>query len=64
MREGKKYLQVGMVSIENQSGAVRVMLGGRSYSNSQFNRAASNNRLPGSSFKPFVYLTAMERNGL
>lgn len=62
-REGKKYLQVGMVSIENQSGAVRVMLGGRSYSNSQFNRAASNNRLPGSSFKPFVYLTAMERNG-
>jgi len=59
----KKYLQVGMVSIENQSGAVRVMLGGRSYSNSQFNRAVSNNRLPGSSFKPFVYLTAMERNG-
>ena len=59
----KKYLQVGMVSVENQSGAVRVMLGGRSYSNSQFNRAVSNNRLPGSSFKPFVYLTAMERNG-
>ena len=59
----KKKLQVGMVSIENQSGAVRVMLGGRNYSNSQFNRAVSNNRLPGSSFKPFVYLTAMERNG-
>ena len=59
----EKHLQVGMVSIENQSGAVRVMLGGRSYSDSQFNRAASNNRLPGSSFKPFVYLTAMERNG-
>ena len=59
----KKNLQVGMVSMENQSGAVRVMLGGRSYSDSQFNRAVSNNRLPGSSFKPFVYLTAMERNG-
>ena len=59
----KKYLQVGMVSVENQSGAVRVMLGGRSYSNSQFNRAISNNRLPGSSFKPFVYLTAMELSG-
>jgi len=59
----EKKIQVGMVSIENQSGAVRVMLGGRNYSNSQFNRAVSNNRLPGSSFKPFVYLTAMERNG-
>jgi penicillin-binding protein 1A len=52
-----------MISIENQSGAVRVMLGGRSYSYSQFNRAVSNNRLPGSSFKPFVYLTAMEQKG-
>ena len=59
----KEYLQVAMVSIENQSGAIRAMLGGRSYSSSQFNRAVSNNRLPGSSFKPFVYLTAMERNG-
>ena len=49
--------------MENQSGAVRAMLGGRSYSDSQFNRAVSNNRLPGSSFKPFIYLTAMERNG-
>ncbi|HAX45658.1 MAG TPA: peptidase, partial [Nitrospina sp.] len=59
----KNPLQVGMVSIENQSGAVRVMLGGRNYSHSQFNRAVSNNRLPGSSFKPFVYLTAMEQHG-
>ncbi len=59
----KNPLQVGMVSIENQSGAVRAMLGGRNYSHSQFNRAVSNNRLPGSSFKPFVYLTAMEQHG-
>ncbi|MDP7058509.1 MAG: PBP1A family penicillin-binding protein [Nitrospinaceae bacterium] len=59
----KESLQVGMVSIENQSGAVRVMLGGRNYSHSQFNRAVSSNRLPGSSFKPFVYFTAMEQYG-
>ena len=59
----KNPLQVAMVSIENQSGAVRAMLGGRNYSYSQFNRAVSNNRLPGSSFKPFVYLTAMEQHG-
>jgi 1A family penicillin-binding protein len=58
-RESKEPLQVALVSVENKSGAVRAMLGGKQYSHSQFNRALSNNRLPGSSFKPFVYLTAM-----
>ncbi|NIQ01155.1 MAG: PBP1A family penicillin-binding protein, partial [Nitrospinaceae bacterium] len=53
-------LQAALVAVENKTGAVRAMLGGRNYSLSQFNRAVSNNRLPGSSFKPFVYLTAME----
>ncbi len=56
-------LQVALVSIENKSGAVKALLGGKNYSHSQFNRAVSNNRLPGSSFKPFVYLTAMESLG-
>lgn len=56
----KGPLQVALVSVENKSGAVRALLGGRNYSYSQFNRAVSNNRLPGSSFKPFVYLTAMD----
>jgi len=58
-RESKEPLQAALVSVENKSGAVRAMLGGKNYSHSQFNRAISNNRLPGSSFKPFVYLTAM-----
>ncbi|MEC7641307.1 MAG: PBP1A family penicillin-binding protein [Nitrospinota bacterium] len=58
-----EHLQAAAVAIENKTGAVRVMLGGRDYSFSQFNRAVSNNRLPGSSFKPFVYLTAMETLG-
>jgi 1A family penicillin-binding protein len=58
-RESKESLQVALVSVENKSGAVRAMMGGKNYSHSQFNRALSNNRLPGSSFKPFVYLTAM-----
>ena len=53
-------LQVALVAVENKSGAIKALLGGRNYSHSQFNRAVSNNRLPGSSFKPFVYLTAME----
>jgi penicillin-binding protein 1A len=46
--------------MDNKTGAVRVMLGGRNYSRSQFNRAVSNNRLPGSAFKPFVYMGALE----
>lgn len=42
-------------------GSVRAMVGGRSYAQSQFNRAVQAVRQPGSAFKPFVYLTAMER---
>ncbi|MBR0850331.1 penicillin-binding protein 1A [Bradyrhizobium diazoefficiens] len=41
-------------------GAVRAMVGGRNYSDSQYNRAVTARRQPGSSFKPFVYLTALE----
>ncbi|MEK9629099.1 MAG: PBP1A family penicillin-binding protein [Nitrospinota bacterium] len=62
-RPGMGKLQVALVSIENKSGAVKALLGGRNYSHSQFNRAVSNNRLPGSSFKPLVYFTAMESLG-
>jgi len=60
MKNQRGELQVALVAVENKSGAVRALLGGRNYSTSQFNRAVSNNRLPGSSFKPFVYLAAME----
>jgi penicillin-binding protein 1A len=41
-------------------GAVRAMVGGRNYSDSQYNRAVTAKRQPGSAFKPFVYLTAIE----
>jgi penicillin-binding protein 1A len=41
-------------------GVVRALVGGRSYAESQFNRAISAKRQPGSAFKPFVYLTAIE----
>lgn len=61
--QGAGPLQAALVAIENKSGAVRALLGGKDYSYSQFNRALSNNRLPGSSFKPFVYFTAMEELG-
>jgi penicillin-binding protein 1A len=41
-------------------GAVRAMVGGRNYTESQFNRAVTAKRQPGSAFKPFVYLAAVE----
>jgi penicillin-binding protein 1A len=41
-------------------GAVRAMVGGRNYGESQFNRAVAAKRQPGSAFKPFVYLTGLE----
>jgi penicillin-binding protein 1A len=41
-------------------GGVRAMVGGRNYAESQFNRAVTARRQPGSAFKPFVYLTAIE----
>jgi penicillin-binding protein 1A len=44
-------------------GAVRALVGGRNYADSQFNRAVTAKRQPGSAFKPFVFLTAIE-NGL
>ena len=51
----------GAVVAMTPDGAVRALVGGRSYSESQFNRAVAAKRQPGSAFKPFVYLTAVER---
>ncbi|MDQ6702103.1 MAG: PBP1A family penicillin-binding protein, partial [Pseudomonadota bacterium] len=50
--------QSAMVILE-PLGAIRAMIGGRDYGASQFNRATDALRQPGSSFKPFVYLTAL-----
>jgi penicillin-binding protein 1A len=54
-----KVTQAAVVVIEN-NGAVRAMVGGRDYGVSQFNRATGALRQAGSSFKPYVYATAME----
>jgi penicillin-binding protein 1A len=51
----------GAVIAMTPGGAVRAMVGGRNYAESQFNRAVAAKRQPGSAFKPFVYLTALER---
>jgi penicillin-binding protein 1A len=51
----------GAIVALTPDGAVRALVGGRNYTESQFNRAVSAKRQPGSAFKPFVYLTAIER---
>ena len=43
------------------SGAIKAMVGGKSYAKSQFNRVTKAKRQPGSAFKPFVYLAAIEQ---
>ncbi len=58
------YPQGALVAVETGTGAILAMVGGRDYRTSQFNRAESNNRLPGSAFKPFVYYTALQETGL
>jgi penicillin-binding protein 1A len=51
----------GALVAADPTGAVKAMIGGRSYAESQFNRAVAAKRQPGSSFKPFVYLAALEK---
>ena len=51
--------QAALVAYDT-GGALRAMVGGRSYKESQFNRATQAKRQPGSAFKPFVYVAALE----
>ncbi|NEX21684.1 penicillin-binding protein 1A [Thiorhodococcus mannitoliphagus] len=48
-----------LVSLDPHDGAVRALVGGYSFSTSKFNRAVDMRRQPGSSFKPFVYASAL-----
>nr|AGS52713.1 multimodular transpeptidase-transglycosylase [uncultured bacterium contig00069] len=52
--------QVAVILIENQTGAIRAMVGGKDFSDSKWNRAVQTLRQPGSSFKPFVYASAID----
>jgi penicillin-binding protein 1A len=53
--------QGAVVELDAASGAVRAMVGGRDYRQSSFNRAVLARRQPGSAFKPFVWLAALEK---
>ena len=54
------YLQGAFVAIDPRSGAVRALVGGRDFEDSQFDRATQGLRQPGSTFKPIVYSTAIQ----
>ena len=60
--KGAKFgVEQGALVALDPTGAVKAMVGGRNYADSQFNRAVAAKRQPGSSFKPFVYLAALEK---
>jgi penicillin-binding protein 1A len=56
----KNGVAQGALVAMTPDGAVRALVGGRNYADSQFNRAVAAKRQPGSAFKPFIYLTALE----
>ena len=64
MREwglSKPYNQAALISYDTTSGQILAYIGGKDYSETQFDRVSQAVRQPGSSFKVFVYATAMEK---
>ncbi|WP_414471698.1 transglycosylase domain-containing protein [Microvirga sp. M2] len=62
-QNGRQYRAgQGAIVVMDVDGAVRAIVGGRDYGQSQFNRATNGLRQPGSSFKPFVYAAALTTN--
>lgn len=60
VRNSETPLEGVVLTIQPGTGYVKALVGGRNYSNTQFNRAIQARRQPGSLFKPFVYVTAMD----
>lgn len=60
-RRKRPPAEAALIAIDPRTGEILAMVGGRSYNQSQYNRAVNARRQPGSTFKPFVYLAAFER---
>ena len=58
----QRVAQAALVAIDPRTGEILSLIGGRSYNQSQYNRAVVSRRQMGSTFKPFVYLTAFEKS--
>jgi len=59
-RRRKGKAEAALIAVDPRTGAILAFVGGRSYNQSQYNRAIVSRRQPGSIFKPFVFLTAFE----
>lgn len=59
--EQEPLVQGALLCLDPKTGYVKAMLGGRDFSESQFNRAVNSRRQPGSAFKPFIYAAALEK---
>jgi penicillin-binding protein 1B len=60
LKQNKEKVQGCLIAVEPSTGYVRAFVGGRNFHESQFDRVTQAKRHPGSSFKPFVYATALE----
>jgi penicillin-binding protein 1B len=60
-RRKRQPAQAALVAVDPRTGEVLALVGGRTYNQSQFNRAINARRQPGSVFKPFVFLAAFEQ---
>jgi len=54
-------VQAALLCIESETGNVKVMVGGKDFRESQFNRAIQSRRQPGSAFKPIIYAAALDK---
>jgi penicillin-binding protein 1A len=59
--EQEPLAQGALLCLENETGLVKAMVGGRDFTETQFNRAIQSRRQPGSSFKPIIYAAALDR---
>jgi penicillin-binding protein 1A len=59
--EQEPEVQGAFLCMDAKTGAIQAMVGGRSYRESEFNRATQARRQPGSAFKPFIYTAAFDR---
>jgi penicillin-binding protein 1A len=59
--EQEPTAQGALLCLDPKTGYVRAMVGGRDFSESQFNRSTHSRRQPGSAFKPFIYAAALEK---
>jgi penicillin-binding protein 1A len=63
-KETAERPQGALVAVQVNSGAIKALVGGRDYSETEYNRAVQSYRLAGSGFKPFLYYAAFEKLGL